>query len=147
MSMKIYEIIPGKLYQSKKTHDEPDKLASIKELGIDVIVNLWHSPDEDLTDKVVKYFNFPMKDGNEVDIEYCEKVANIIVKRINKGHVVLVHCYGGRNRSGLINAFVVRQMHNITGKQARKFIISKRPNALVNAVFSEVLDSLGKPQV
>jgi protein-tyrosine phosphatase len=147
MSMKIYEIIPGKLYQSKKTHDEPDKLASIKALGINVIVNLWHSSDEDLVDEVDKYFNFPMKDGKEVDLEYCETVASIIVKRIKKGYVVLVHCYGGRNRSGLINAFVIRQLRNLTGKEARKFIISKRPNSLVNKQFSKVLDSLDKPQV
>jgi protein-tyrosine phosphatase len=147
MPMKIYEILPGKLYQSKKTHDEPDKFSSIEELGINVIVNLWHSPDEEMVEKVDKYFHFPMKDGNTVDIEHCEKIASIIVKRINKGYTVLVHCYGGRNRSGLIDALVVRQLGNMTGKDARKFIISKRPNSLVNKKFSEVLDSLGKPQV
>jgi protein-tyrosine phosphatase len=142
--MKIYEIIPGKLYQSKKTNDEDrdDKIASINSFGITIIVNMWHTTDMDLVPEVDEYIKFPMSDGKTIDLEAYDKMARTLVHMIRDGHCVLVHCYGGRNRSGLLNAIIVMYLKRLNGKQAHAYILSKRPNSLVNKEFCKMLDSL-----
>lgn len=145
--MKIYEIIPHKLYQSKKTHDELDALDTLNKLKISVVVNLWHTVDERVAQNVKYYYHYSIPDGKTLDFMQLDELASELLAYINAGEVVLSHCYGGRNRSGLLNALIVRKYMGISGLEAKKFIMSKRPNSLVNDYFCEILDELVVEQV
>jgi protein-tyrosine phosphatase len=55
-------------------------------------------------------------------------------------HGVLVHCYGGENRSCLLAGLILLKT-GITGKEAVSKIMSIRPTALYNEVFKDYLGS------
>jgi protein-tyrosine phosphatase len=142
--MKIYEILPRKLYQSRTTVgiELIDKYNAIKSLGINTIVNLWKTRDTEIEKHVQLYIHWPLPDGSKPDIGFYEEAAREIAINIDNGGIVLTHCHAGVNRSGLMNAIVVMFLTGMSGKEAKEFIMLKRPKALNNEAFCNVLDEL-----
>jgi len=141
--VKLTEILPGVLYQSaefpKITIKE--KLSILETYGIDIVVNLYKNPDEELEDRIYRYIYFPMSDGKVINQDIC-KFSNYVAKKIVNGHAVLTHCHAGRNRSGFFNALVVRKVLKISGEQALEYVRRKRPRAIDNIYFEEYLRKL-----
>lgn len=141
MKLRLYPILPN-LYQSAKTHDLSfvEKQILVKRYGIDLVVNLWHTADEDMT-KLVKtgYIHRYFPDGKTPVFDEMTRIADILAPRIRTGTVVLSHCYGGRNRSGLLNAMLVMRILSCDGKIAYEYIRQRRPNSLVNEAFANWL--------
>lgn len=138
MKLKLYPILPN-LYQSARTHDlSPlEKKVMVRQYGLDMVINLWHTADEELT-KLVKtgYIHRYVPDGKNVDFHELEQIADITAPLVHKGTTVLCHCYGGRNRSGLLNAMIVMRILGCDGKIAYEYIRQRRPNSLVNETFA-----------
>lgn len=138
--LKLYKILPN-LYQSGKTHDllANEKQALLHEYGIHLIVNLWHTIDFEMY-QMVRYWHQPFTDGKGTDIAKMERLADELVPWILKDKLtVLTHCYGGRNRSGLLNAMILMRVLPCSGEVAYNYIRERRPNSLVNTTFANWL--------
>jgi hypothetical protein len=61
---------------------------------------------------------------------------------VASGNRVLVSCYMGRNRSGLISALAVRELLGVSGAQAARIVMGRRPIALRNPAFLNFLARL-----
>lgn len=142
--MRIYEMIPKKLYMSRKTSgiSVGNKLSTIKNLGIDVIVNLCCATDEEVKYEVYEYIRFPQPDKVRPDVDAYNRMAEYLIGKMEKGHVVLVHCAGGRNRSGFMCALLLMHWTGMSGIEARKVIQEKRPGSLSRKIINDELDGL-----
>jgi hypothetical protein len=144
--MKVNEILPGKLYQRGRflTIGKEDKLATLAEHGIDVVVNLSGDPDPHLCG-IFCYMCYQVSDGQGVP-PYYHEIADVLTEFIWQGHGVLTHCRAGRNRSGLLNALIVRRYLNVTGAKALEIVREGRPRSCgSNPFFEEYLDLLPLP--
>jgi len=140
--MKIYEILPGKLYQCGKTNElSPEQKAKlISDYGITTVVNFWRFEDPDLISSV-EYEHCYIPDGKLHCPEEMRLLAKKTAEKIRGGKVVLSQCYGGRNRSGLFSTMVLKELLGISGKEAVAIVQKQRPNSLVNPIFRQFLES------
>lgn len=148
---KLYEILPGKLYQRgnfrKLSLLEKDE--TLKAHHIDVIVSLAGKFDQDLKklDEMyhIKYYYYHMTDGKNFSDDVKSdllRIAKNVADDIRSGKSVIVHCKRGRNRSGLLNALIVREIKGISGEAALNWIWEHRPNSISNQLFQNFLKSL-----
>ena len=141
--MKVYEIVPEKLYQSAKTHDLTivERIDLVKKYKLNIVVNLWHTIDEMMVPLVDHYFFEYYPDGKGAEIANMEKLADKVVVLLDKPYEgrALVHCWGGRNRSGLLNAMILMKLYGYDGNTAYEYIRIMRPNSLVNETFASWL--------
>ncbi len=143
--MKVYEIIPGSLYQRGRFDKWPKKrkLLELEELGITVVANMIRIPDEDIAGPDgVEYYMLPIPDGKIKDPDMLNRLADRLLQRILGGKKVLIHCNAGRNRSGLVSALVVRRYYKISGQEALNYVRGKRPQAIANPHFEAYLEEL-----
>lgn len=68
--------------------------------------------------------------------------ASRIVPVLRDGEKVLVTCWQGWNRSGLVSALALHLWLGISGAEAAKIIREKRTGALCNPNFIELLERL-----
>lgn len=143
MKLKLYEIIPQQLYQSAKTHDLTvvECTDLVESYQLSVVVNLWHTEDPTMKALVPQYFHWYLPDGYLSQEGFDEMMVQAlhITNLINEGKVALVHCWGGRNRSGLFNAMVLMHLYEYSGEFAYEYIRTMRPNSLVNETFANWL--------
>lgn len=95
-----YEIVLG-LYQGGAISPG----TSFRDLGVSAVVDL-----ETVAHYVPAppiggvYVHWPIPDGHEIDPSTTRAVANCVKGLMEAGHVVLVHCSAGLNRSSLVTA-------------------------------------------
>lgn len=146
---KVTPIIDGKLYQRGKfdRFDVSVKQRMLDMYGIDIVICMYGKADPDINELLYRYIHYPIIDGigARKDFDYLQWLATEVAEYIDDGHCVLSHCNGGRNRSGLINALIVRELLDLTGKAALEYVQMKRPNAIATPVFREFLESLDVP--
>ena len=53
-------------------------------------------------------------------------ILNVIEERMSRNEVVLLHCWGGRGRAGLVAACLVARRKIATGQAALNFVARKR---------------------
>jgi hypothetical protein len=68
----------------------------------------------------------------------AENAASLVAREIAQGHAVLVACFMGLNRSGLMVALALKRM-GMTGEQAIAAVRKARPRALGNESFVRYL--------
>lgn len=145
--MKIYTILGGRLYQSGRPRDtkKQTRLALLQQRGIDVCLALWGNKDIELSKQMFLYRLVNLPDGKipEEMGMLCLALVSEMAGLILQNHRVLVYCYGGRNRSGLISALIVRELKGFTGREALEWVRSCRPHSVVNKHFEQFL--LGLP--
>ena len=97
----VAEIIPGVLYQRGQflTWTYEQKAHLLEELGISVIVNLWHRVDSDLGRDIpgTAYLSLPMS-PSALPAD-AELLIDYLAGLLRRGHTMLVHCEAGRGRS------------------------------------------------
>ena len=142
--MRIYEIAPG-LLQSARTHTLSDQECKdlLDNYGITAVVNLWHTADPRFIGSVRWYAHNSLPDGRIYDraAEVVETLGVRVAEEIKRGGVVLVHCWGGRNRSGLVTALALTRLRGITGAEAVRAVRGVRRGALVNQFFVNYLET------
>lgn len=141
--MKVTEILPGKLYQSARFNrsgmSKEEKLRNLASHGIDVVVSLVdYDPDMGCGD-AIHYIQSAQPDSKYMDYGNLCKIAHDVSAMLDAGHIALVHCNGGRNRSGLLNALIVMLQTKCSGKQALEYVRNRRPNAIATQAFEEYL--------
>jgi protein-tyrosine phosphatase len=142
--VRVTEIIPGKLYQSARFNrsglSQEEKLQFLQEYGIDVVVSLVDF-DPDMPD-ICYYIQSSQPDSHRIDFLRMQEIASEVSRLLDNGFVALVHCNGGRNRSGLVNTLVVMQQLGLTGRAALDYVRKMRPNAVATTAFEDFLNSL-----
>ena len=148
----VYDMHEGLVFQRGKLKrlDTTRMEDAFEHHGIEIVVGL-NGPkrDENLQklhdDELIDYFFYPIPDNklSEEDAKWLLTVASNIAADIKyTGASVLSHCNAGRNRSGLMNALIIKELAHCTGKEAREIVQRERPNALANDHFVAFLDGL-----
>jgi hypothetical protein len=146
-ALEIFEILENQLYQSGAPEDAAE-WASIRARGIDVAVDLFGSLDPGVPAEPnsILYIFWPIEDADYMPaMGILNVLVDTIVRLIQLGHKVLVHCRMGKSRSGLLNALVVMRLQGISGHDAVALVRKQRPGALGNNVFTAYLESLPAP--
>ena len=73
-----------------------------------------------------------------VALQAARKVSSAVKQRQN----VLVTCWQGRNRSGLVSALALHMLMGCGGAQAAEMVKRARRGALTNSKFVELLDRI-----
>jgi protein-tyrosine phosphatase len=93
------------------------------------------------------YLKMPLDDGDHLpDLAVLDGVVQSVAGAWKGGRKILVHCRMGLNRSGLVDALVLRQVFNLTGAEAMKIVQARREGSLSNPVFAAHLRSLPRPR-
>lgn len=144
---RTYEILPEQLYVTARTHRL--SLEQLQELlatyHITAIVNLWHTIDLTAQSEVTCYLHHPLTDGRRLRAEPLCEAAHAVATLVRRNFQVLLHCYGGRNRSGTVAALALRELYGWTGAQALAYVRERRPRAVGNATFERYLMALDAP--
>ena len=140
----VYKVCEG-LYQRGAFINHPleKKLEFIQHYKIDVVINFWHKSDDELKPHLWKYVHKYFPDsGKTVDKLWLLDFASEVAWWIDNGHVVLTHCFGGNNRSGMFNALVLRELYNIDGEEAMLTVQAMKSRAIHNTLYQEFLRGL-----
>ncbi len=138
--MKFPQIIPN-LYMRPQFHSQKTKLESLQAEGIDVVVCLQQQPDPDLENLPwLHYVHVPLFDSRTRPVPAeVTRIAIKVMDYLGTGHKVLVHCTGGRNRSGVVVGEVLWLMHGWNSDKIIETIRAVRPKALTNETFVQYL--------
>lgn len=135
----MYEVIPERLWFSARTHQisYEDCLALIHGYRLTSVVNLWHTIDERVVKHVPSYFHLSIPDGRmNADVAAkVERLVKQITAELDLDGRVLIHCWGGRNRSGMVAARVYSERIGVRGIDAVERIKQARKGALGNQHF------------
>jgi protein-tyrosine phosphatase len=142
--LRTYEVLPSTLWIGPRSHEVPaaEKGIFARSTGLQAVFNLWHMADYDWAEGGLSYCHVPLPDGKIVDESAYNRLVNLGEMFLQKGQPMLIQCYGGRNRSGLLAALLVRRMTGATGRQAIAIVQRARPSALANEHFRTYLESL-----
>lgn len=149
-AVKLHEIVDGHLYQRGRTDElnRDVKLAVLEENDIDYVINLWSRRDADLVDVPgLTYVTYGIPDGTDLSatqLQLLDSLAKGAAAHINRtGKAVLSQCHAGRNRSGFMSALIVRELMGCSGAAALAHVRARRPGAVDNALFAQILEQLG----
>jgi protein-tyrosine phosphatase len=87
------------------------------------------------------YLYYPILDEDLPDLAKLEAIARMIAELVCTGHVVLVHCRMGLNRSNLVVATTLTYL-GMTGAEALEHLRRLRPGALYNELFAAHVSAL-----
>jgi hypothetical protein len=96
--------------------------------GVEII----HSPSDD---------NFSVAPSREMLVQAFQ-TANEVVQRVKAGTNVLVTCWMGKNRSGLVTAISLHKLTGLPGAKCVQIIKAARPQAFTNPQFRASLGNL-----
>lgn len=147
MKTLMYDVGDGRLFIGPHLLDVPDeaKRAAVSARRITMVVNLWRRRDDELALAVTRYHHLPLSDGllsDELFARY-DGIARVAAKHLDEGGNVLVQCYGGRNRSGLLAGLITCCWRGVSGREAVAAVRAGRGvSALNNRHFATWLESL-----
>ena len=148
----VYDIYEGVVLQRGRMHNRSmaAKINFLDHYNISTIVSLAPKKiDPDYQELAsageLNYIHYPIPDGllKDPTIAWMEQIAVELAKGIkDTGMAVLAHCNAGRNRSGLLNALIIRELSGCSGVEAMDIVRKERPNAIANDHFENYLTSL-----
>jgi hypothetical protein len=80
------------------------------------------------------------------ELNMVRNTAASVVRALRSGDRVYVSCRAGLNRSGLVVAHAVMYMIDCSGREAKQWVQSRRPRALSNPLFCQILDEIRRPE-
>ena len=145
LTLRVYEIVPGLIYQSGALTE----WTPIQNRDISVIFDLEGGLDNVIPRPQPDYLVYvchPILDGNLPNMDTMWKLAELganLVKYENRR--LLSHCAAGVNRASLMNGLILHKLFpNWSGAKIVETIRRGRPGALTNRNFEEYLLSLGR---
>jgi protein-tyrosine phosphatase len=115
-------------------------------IGMVTLCNKVPTQQVTLDERVQWWSHIPIADGQIKNMKAVIRARDTALSMLTAGHLTVIHCVAGRNRSGLVGALVVRELHNLTGAQAMDWTRRCRPRAIDNVYFETFLNSLGAPR-
>jgi protein-tyrosine phosphatase len=138
--MEIFEMLPGKLWQSSQIDD----WAAVHRVLPDVLIDLEGGIDSGVPTHALTYIYWPIVDGPlPADIANLEALSSYVCHRFNNSKRVWVHCAAGINRASLLSGLVLYDYEGLRGQALIDTIRARRPGALTNQAFVGYL--LGLP--
>lgn len=139
------EIIPG-LWQGSK----PPIGLKLKQLGFDVLVlcaEEWQKAElyKDIEVILAPNDDDPRRMPTQGELNIAISAAKKVAQNVRQGRKVLVTCWQGWNRSGLVSALAVHIVTGMDGFSCIARVQGARENALCNGSFCKVLGKL-KPK-
>lgn len=124
----------------------PPRGSQLADEGFNVLVlcAIEYQPESEDFENV-RIIRAPFNDCESLSLKDNFIIANAvneIAKLLLQGNKILVTCFAGLNRSGLITAMVMNKALNIPGKECIRTIQSKRYLALSNKSFARVVNEL-----
>lgn len=105
---------------------------------------VWGTPY--VTHRSTKHDSVRMYDDPTEDTSLVEELVPKVVKALEEGGNVLVHCQAGINRSNLVASLVLRQWKGLTSQEAIDMLRTRRgPIVLANHGFERFLLELDNP--
>ena len=109
-----FHIIDSALWRSAQPNSE--SLKRMKHFGLNTVINLrgdsiTNEWEKKIADSLsLNYYNFPLDSRKEQNSDEINLILNIINQK--KNQPVLIHCLGGKDRTGLISALYELQKGN-----------------------------------
>jgi protein-tyrosine phosphatase len=143
--MKLIEIWPGQIYQRGEFRKLPlaEKLARMADRGINMVLNVSPRNDAELAQAMgYRYRHTHIADSAHADFEAVELAVVWALNGLTATpeNRLLVHCHAGRNRSSLLSAILLMELHGLSGIEAVAHLRKVRPNALATGAFVDYLE-------
>ncbi len=78
----------------------------------------------------------------QADVDTALEASRVAADRIMRGDRVLISCWLGKNRSGLVTALTLVRLYGLSGREAVEAVRAARPGALVNPAFVSLVEEL-----
>ena len=104
--LRNYGVVNGQIYRGGQP--ENAGFAELKKIGIDIVVNLRHEPDEIARERAlveaqgIRYVSIPWRGKQDPNTEQVAEFLELI--RDNAARKVFVHCERGAERTGVMVA-------------------------------------------
>lgn len=118
---------------------EPWSLRELRAAGIDAVINLSeHSSDfAAFTEAKIEATWIPLptdipptKESQEKCVEALPQALAFLSEQVASGRRVLVHCYAGRDRTGMLLALYVARKEGLSAAAAIQRVRQVRPHAI-----------------
>lgn len=133
----VYEVLPGLLQSGEPEGNDWDLIWNVASTVVGVGGD---NPPRDIP-RGRMYIRWFFED-HEIYPDRSHELARFIAGLVDNGETVLVHCAAGMNRSGFINALVVRELLGCSGEIAMVTVQSSRPGALQTTSYVKYLADL-----
>jgi protein-tyrosine phosphatase len=126
----------------------PVNWTAVGEHGIDTVVDLNGDGDRRLEpvgwfrSESILYLFWPLADARLPNPTDLALIIDVIIRRIEAGHRVLVQCSQGLNRSGLLSAAVVQTLRGGTGAETLDYLEERRTRPMSNPAFIDYVRAL-----
>ena len=144
----VFWVIPEKLAGRAGPDVEPWDVKGLRKAGFTAVVSTHEECHaETIKDAGLKHFAefmptaYPTNDAliNRF-VELVRGATETVVQEINGGGKVLVHCYAGRDRTGLVLCAALMRLEGLDWKEALKRVRAVRPTALSGPGVVDVLE-------
>lgn len=122
---------------------EIDDWAQVRAAKVDTIVDMDGDVDAGVPEapNEVLYVYFPILDEELPNLKKLDALGRLVADLVSEGHVVLVHCRMGFNRSVLVVATALSYL-GWSGVKALHHLRKARPGALFNETFASHVEAL-----
>jgi protein-tyrosine phosphatase len=126
MSADAHQIVPG-LWMGEK----PPEGAGLKQAGFTLLVLTAREYQPRSSAFGIPVLHVPLPDGplKPDQAELAHSAATRVAQEVTKGGKVLVTCWAGANRSGLVTALALEQMGVPPQAALAKIRVKRRPNS------------------
>lgn len=114
-----------------------DDWEAVRRHSVDTVVDMDGDVDPGVPEAPgeILYVYFPILDQELPDLRKLDALGRLVADLVEGGHVVLVHCLLGANRSNLLAATALTYL-GMTGREALEHVRRVRPGALFNENFA-----------
>ena len=116
----LHHVSPLNLYVRGAFDHRPRRVPELRAAGVDVIYCLLRKGDPDVAAAYGEYYRQrPLPDvTSRIPIDEARDVAREVGADLDAGRRVLVHCIGGRNRTGIVTALTLVDRLGVSGADA-----------------------------
>jgi protein-tyrosine phosphatase len=137
------ELLPVNAEGTLFVSGEIDDWEPLRQAKVDTIVDMDGDIDKGVpqSPNAILYVYYPILDEELPDCDKLHAVGRMVAELVRTGHVVLVHCRMGFNRSNLVTATALTYL-GMSGAQALAHLQKIRPGALYNENFARYVCGL-----